>query len=444
MAEATTALSTGSQATDEVQVALDLLDELFAGFGNADFAVRLWDGTCWGPRPEQARTILVLRHPGSLRLFLSKPTHRHLAECYLHDTVDVDGDMEGMLPVAEWLLQRPLGLADRLHLIHRVLKLPRGNGLHRRHPERGPAQLRGLAHSLERDRAAVTYHYDVSNRFYSLWLGRQMVYSCALFAREGEDLDRAQERKLEYICRKLRLQRGDRLLDIGCGWGGLILHAARHYGVEGLGITLSQPQADLANERLRAAGLADRCRAEVCDYRELRDDRGFDKAVSIGMVEHVGRDQLEAYFGTAFRLLRPGGTFLNHGIADLPSRPPRKRGGFIGTYVFPDGDLPPIPRILATAEACGFEARDVESLREHYALTLREWVRRLEAHREEAVADAGEATYRIWRLYMSGCAHWFSRGHISVFQALLVKTQAGSSGLPLLRSDWYDPPLAVA
>jgi cyclopropane-fatty-acyl-phospholipid synthase len=268
-----------------------------------------------------------------------------------------------------------------------------------------------------------------------------MVYSCALFADPAEDLDIAQQRKLEYLCRKLRLKPGERLLDIGCGWGALILYAARHWGVDATGITLSEPQAELANERIRAAGLESRCRAVVQDYREVDTEHPFDKVVSIGMVEHVGLDRLEEYFTQGSRLLRPGGVFLNHGIADLPGRPPQSEQSFIDQYIFPDGDLPPLPTILAEAEKCGLEARDVESLREHYTLTLRNWVRRLEAHHAEAVAEAGEITYRTWRLYMSGCAHWFRCGHISVFQTLLVKRDRGRSHLPLLRTDWYVPDL---
>ncbi|MFC1527060.1 class I SAM-dependent methyltransferase [Candidatus Latescibacterota bacterium] len=285
----------------------------------------------------------------------------------------------------------------------------------------------------------MTHHYDVSNRFYSLWLDRRMLYSCALFRSEDEGLDTAQERKLDYICRKLRLTAGERLLDIGCGWGALIIHAAQRYGVEARGITLSQPQAEMAGERIHAAGLADRCQVEVVDYRDLDRPERFHKLVSVGMVEHVGREQLGEYFRAAYTLLKPGGVFLNHGIADLPTRPPKTAGGFIDTYIFPDGDLPPIPQILAAAEDSYFEPRDVESLREHYALTLRHWVRRLEARRDEAIREVGERRYRTWRLYLSGCAHWFACGHVGVYQALFVKPRQGRSGLPLLRSDWYRP-----
>jgi cyclopropane-fatty-acyl-phospholipid synthase len=432
-----------AQVTPEAQETLDLLDELFRGFGATHFAVRLWDGTWWGRQPEQAATVLVLRRPGSLRHFLTEATEVHAAECYLHDVIDIEGDMEGIMPVAEWLLGQPAGAVERLRLGRKLRKLPRLDPPPQGDGRRGPARLSGVLHSIARDREAVTYHYDVSNRFYGLWLDRSMSYSCALFARPDEHLDTAQERKLEYVCRKLRLRPGDRLLDIGCGWGALIVYAAQRYGVEAVGITLSVPQAEFANEAIAAAGLADRCHAEVCDYRQTQGDGCFDKLVSIGMVEHVGAAQLQAYFAHAFRLLRPGGTFLSHGIGDLPGRPPKSRHGFIDAYIFPDGERPPIPQTLAAAEACGFEPRDVESLREHYAMTLRHWVMRLEAQRDAAIAEAGEAVYRTWRLYMAGCAHWFTSGHISVYQSLLVKPDQGRSGLPLLRTDWYDPPLQL-
>jgi cyclopropane-fatty-acyl-phospholipid synthase len=295
---------------------------------------------------------------------------------------------------------------------------------------------------------AVRSHYDVGNAFYALWLDRRLVYSCAYFATGIEDLDAAQAAKLDHICRKLRLAPGERLLDIGCGWGGLVQYAAEHYGVQALGITLSQPQAELARERIAAAGLADRCQIEVRDYRDLPPDASFDKIVSVGMVEHVGRRRLPTYFATAWRHLRPGGLFLNHGIAmaasgnglsSLLSRLMWRRGGFIQRYVFPDGELASSGEMLRAAEAQGWETRDVENLREHYTLTLRHWVRRLEAAHEEAAQRVGEQTYRVWRLYMAASAHGFAAGRLQLIQTLLSKARAdGSSSLPLTRSDLYE------
>ncbi|HEX8960502.1 MAG TPA: cyclopropane-fatty-acyl-phospholipid synthase family protein, partial [Geobacteraceae bacterium] len=299
------------------------------------------------------------------------------------------------------------------------------------------AHLSGNRHSKKRDSQAVTYHYNISNDFYQLWLDERMVYSCAYFASPDEPLDAAQERKLDYICRKLRLKKGERLLDIGCGWGGLVMHAARDYGVDAHGVTLSRPQAELAGERVRAAGLADRCRVEVLDYRELDGAESYDKIVSVGMFEHVGKVRLAEYFSRAFRLLRTGGAFLNHGIAAGQGYISDDDTSFIDHFVFPDGELLPIGTTLHAAEASGFEVRDLESLREHYALTLRHWVKRLEAAQAQAIAATSEATYRVWRLYMAGSAHSFDCGRDNLYQTLLVKPNRGKSGQPLTRADWY-------
>jgi cyclopropane-fatty-acyl-phospholipid synthase len=246
------------------------------------------------------------------------------------------------------------------------------------------------------------------------------------------DVERAQQAKLDYICRKLRLQPGERLLDIGCGWGALIRHAVRYYGVEAVGITLSPAQAELAAERIAEEGLEERCRVELRDYRELPHAEIYDKVASVGMFEHVGRTRLAEYFAKVYRVLRPGGLFLNHGIIDLEdARPPslgvrlRRRllreGEFMRRYVFPDSELVPLARAVAAAEAAGFETRDVENLREHYVLTLREWVRRLEGREQEAIALVGPATVRTWRLYLAVSAHAFASRRISVVQHLLAK-----------------------
>jgi cyclopropane-fatty-acyl-phospholipid synthase len=277
----------------------------------------------------------------------------------------------------------------------------------------------------------------VSNDFFSLWLGKRMLYSCAYFATPSDDLDTAQERKLDYVCRKLRLRPGERLLDIGCGWGGLLIYAASKYGVHAVGITLSRPQADLAMDWVRREGLSDRCQVLVKDYREVSELGMFDKLVSIGMFEHVGESRLPEYFERAWEVLNPGGVFLNHGIAQMVSMAPRKGPSFSERYVFPDGELLPISMTLRIAEEKGFEVRDVESLREHYTLTIRHWIRRLEARREEARSVTDETTYRVWRLFMSGTAHQFDCCETNVYQALFVKPHQGKSGFPLTRNDWY-------
>jgi cyclopropane-fatty-acyl-phospholipid synthase len=365
------------------------------------------------------------------------PNELTLGEAYIYDDFDIEGEIEGAFAFADFLANRQWGISELLSHWKRLLSLPSEG---RPRAGRQAAELSGARHSIERDRQAVTYHYDVSNDFYALWLGEKMVYSCAYFVTPDDDLDTAQERKLEYICRKLRLRRGERLLDIGCGWGGLVMHAARNYGAQALGITLSQPQAELANERIREAGLADRCRVEVCDYREIDEPGGYDKLVSVGMFEHVGEAMLPTYFKQAWRLLRPGGVFLNHGVACAHSRKGHRGSSFSDRYVFPDGELAPISATLRAAEASGFEVRDVESLREHYMLTLRHWRRRLEAHRDEVCRVADEVTYRIWRL-MCGSSYAFQIGRLNLYQALLAKPEGGRAGLPLTRADWYTFPL---
>jgi cyclopropane-fatty-acyl-phospholipid synthase len=414
---------------------MSILRDLLGELHPRDFAIRLWDGSTLEEEPgEPRRFTMVLKHPGALRAMFRSPSELSLGEAFLYDDFDIEGDIGSAFALADHLVHLHPGMGGRLRLARQLLTLPSPE---RKQAVRPSERLRGLRHSKSRDRLAVTYHYDVSNAFYSLWLDRRMVYSCGYFASPGEELDAAQERKLEYICRKLRLRSGERMLDIGCGWGGLVLHAALRHGVEATGITLSRPQAELANERIRQAGAADRCRVEVRDYRDVGGAGAFDKLVSVGMFEHVGESRLSEYFLRAFSLLRPGGVFLNHGIACNPSAPPVPGPSFADTYVFPDGELVPLGVTLRAAEANGFEVRDVESLREHYVLTLLHWVRRLEARREEACRAAGETAYRLWRLYMAGAAHKFRTGRNNVYQALLVKPDGGKTGLPLTRADWY-------
>jgi len=425
------------QTDEAARITIQLLEEL--GFSDssirAQVGVRLWDGTPWPDDTPRPATV-VLRHPGSLRDMFLPGDELSLGEAYLYDVFDIEGDVESVFGLADILAERRNGVLQTLRMVHDLHRLPAAP----KHASgrRGPAELAGKRHSVGRDRQAVTYHYDVSNDFYALWLDRRMVYSCAYFHSTDEELDTAQERKLDYICRKLRLKPGQRLLDLGCGWGGLVIHAAQRYGVDATGVTLSKPQADLANERIAHAGLSGRCRVCVRDYREMDEPQAYDALVSVGMFEHVGEAALPVYFDRAWQLLKPGGVFLNHGIANTATA--QKTGGpsFTETYVFPDGELTPISSSLAAAEGAGFEVRDVESLREHYALTLRRWVRRLEAHHDEALRYVDEPTYRVWRLYMSGSAHGFKVGRLNVYQTLLVRTdEGGQSGLPLTRNNWY-------
>ena len=344
-------------------------------------------------------------------------------------------------------LNSPAAIAN---LVTRVLKLPgkaEDDLADARFPEH--ARKLGPRHTPVRDAAAVRFHYDVGNSFYQMWLDKRMVYSCAYFRSPDDTLDAAQEAKLDLICRKLRLKAGERFLDIGSGWGGLIIYAAERYGVDATGITLSENQAKLARERIEEAGLSDRCRVEIRDYRTLTADDAYDKIASVGMIEHVGLSHLQVYFESAYRALKAGGLFLNHGIVSLEAARPKtvagriwdrfwKSGAFIDTYVFPDGRLTAVADVISAAEQSGFEVRDVESLREHYAMTLRHWVRSLEEKSHEAKALVGEHTYRVWRLYMSASANAFATAAINIIQTLLAKPDmAGRSNVPPTREDIY-------
>jgi cyclopropane-fatty-acyl-phospholipid synthase len=402
------------------------------------FSVRLWDGQELEPSAgAESRFTLVLTHEGALRALLWPPTQLNMAEAYVRGDIEIEGDLYRVFTLADALLvERRWGVAERLSLARRLLALPaeRRPGIGRE-----PARLAGRRFSRARDRDAVTYHYDTSNEFFACYLDERMVYTCAYFHSSDDDLDTAQEEKLDLVCRKLRLREGERLLDIGCGWGALVLHAVEHYGVEALGITLSEPQAELASDRIRAAGLAGRCRVEVCDYRDLVAPAAFDKVASICMFEAVGEEFLPDFFARASTFLRPGGVFLNQGVALNYhfERTARRGPSFMERYVFPDGGVVPISTALRAAEQVGLEVRDVESLREHYELTLRHWVTRLDEHREEAIRATNEQTYRVWRLYMSGSAYGMKTGRLNVYQALLAKPDNGASGLPLTREDWY-------
>jgi cyclopropane-fatty-acyl-phospholipid synthase len=409
-------------------------------------SVRFWDGSCLPGAPPSGNghqpPVIVATQPRAVAHLIHQPGQLGLARAWVDGSLTVRGDLEDVLALRYSLSQVRFSLRDRLRLAAAavraagpaVLRMPPRPaieaGVGRRHQLVRVDRHGGRRHSLRRDRTAVRHHYDISNDFYRLVLGRTMVYSCAYFSSADEPLEQAQERKLDLICRKLQLAPGERLLDIGCGWGSLVLHAAGHYGVRAVGVTLSEPQALLARKRARAAGLEDRVEIRVADYRELSDGP-YEKIASVGMYEHVGRAELGPYVQRVNQLLAPGGLFLNHGITRLRSEPPTT-DTFISRYVFPDGELHPVGDLIGELAAAQLEVRDVESLREHYPLTLRRWAANLEAHRDEAIRIAGDERARAWALYMLASALAFERGDISVYQVLSARPGA-SPRLPLDR-----------
>jgi cyclopropane-fatty-acyl-phospholipid synthase len=405
--------------------------------------VRCWDGSTLGP--DQSPATLVVNSPTALRRLLWAPNELGLGRSYVAGDLDIEGDVYAVLALRDMAagddgpVRIGLGLAGWTDAV----RAARALGVLGPPPPAPPeeARLKGRVHSKARDAAAIAHHYDISNDFYRMVLGPTLTYSCAYFTSPDTGLDHAQEAKNELICRKLGLQPGMRLLDVGCGWGGLLLHAARRYDVRGVGVTLSTRQAELAAKRVVEAGLADRIEIRKQDYRDVADGP-YDAISSIGMFEHVGLAKLGEYFARLHALLRPGGRLLNHGIS-RPSGPSSfDKHSFIERYVFPDGELHEIGAVVSALQSQSFEVRDVHSLREHYARTLRHWVGNLEASWDEAVAVAGQARARIWRLYMAGSALNFEAGRTSIHQVLAVKPEPdGSSGIPLTRDDWAVPAL---
>jgi cyclopropane-fatty-acyl-phospholipid synthase len=419
---------------------------LFGAPGERAFDVLYWDGTAETGTGGAGFKLLINR-PGALRRMLLPPSEISIVEAFLSGDVGVDGNLELAITLGDAINARLKSAPALAHLTRHLLSLPKNDGSDDVRVARADHTVghAGKRHDKERDRSAIQYHYDVGNDFYALWLDRRMVYSCAHFESPSDSLDAAQVSKLDLVCRKLQLKSGDRLLDVGCGWGALVMHAAANYGVEAVGITLSGEQAKLATARIAAAGLSDRCRIELRDYRDVAPLGKFDKIASIGMVEHVGVDNLPAYFAALYDVLAPGGLFLNHGIVNVAAartlsvaekleRKLWRRDEFIDQYVFPDGKLGPLHAVIAAAEGAGFETRDVESLRDHYTLTIREWSRRLTKSADTAAAITNMRTLRTWRLYLAASAHGFATGRLNVVQTLLAKPDAqGHVPLPLTR-----------
>jgi len=417
----------------DLEVAKRIIYRLFQHYPRS-LAIYLWDGKLLRIGNEEPAFTLTFRHPKVLRdlVFYRDPVR--LAEAYFEGHVEVAGDFNAAMKLRYYLETLKLQVTERAALAWDVLKLnaPLPTGL-------TANKIASIGTQPQQNSAdSIAFHYDVSNEFYRLWLDKHMVYSCAYFESPEQDLDTAQTNKLDLICRKLRLHPGETLLDIGCGWGALVYWAARHYGVHAHGITLSRQQHQYASEMIRQQGLEHQVQVEWLDYRDLPVAASYDKVVSVGMFEHVGLKNLATYFDTVHRVLKPGGVFLNHGItSDEAGWGNSISTRFINKHVFPDGELDTISNVLRRMEEADFEIVDVDGLRPHYALTLRHWVSRLDARAREAIAEVGERAYRVWRLYMTGCALQFEQGATGIYQILAVRKDGKPPALPLTRRDIY-------
>ncbi|MER6716445.1 MULTISPECIES: cyclopropane-fatty-acyl-phospholipid synthase family protein [unclassified Streptomyces] len=406
--------------------------------------IRAWDGSQAGP---PGAPTLVVRNRRALRRLLWKPGELGLARAWVAGDLDIEGDLYTTLDLLAGLIwergEDARTLAQALRdpevraAVRGLVKLA-GPPLPPAPPREETRSPRRHLHTKRTDRRAISHHYDVGNDFYEIVLGPSMVYSCAYWPAPDSTLEQAQRDKLELVCRKLGLKPGQRLLDVGCGWGSMAIHAAREHGVSVVGVTLSQEQAAYARKRVADEGLTDKVEIRVQDYRDVRDGP-YDAVSSIGMAEHVGAGRYLEYAADLYDLLKPGGRLLNHQIARRPQRDESTYSvdAFIDSYVFPDGELQPVGSTVTLLERAGFEVRDVESIREHYALTLRQWVARLEADWQRAVRLTSPGRARVWRLYMAASALAFEHNRIGVNQVLAVRTpESGESGMPLRARTW--------
>lgn len=412
-----------------------LLDAIFASV-RASLAVRTWDGQVWSNVDETPGTVITMNDPEVLSDLAGCNDSAALAELYVSGRVSVDGEFQPVIEVADALIARRRTFwQSAIDSIRTSLRFDRDTSTSRTRR----AHLHGTRSCPRRTASAVCFHYDKPLEFWQAWLDPSLTYSCAYFSRGGDSLQHAQFMKLEYICRKLGLQPGMRVFDLGCGWGSFAIHAAQHFGVQVEGVTLSPKQQEFATRRSHELGLANHCTFHVADYRQFSPDREFDCVASIGAIEHVQNDDLSAYFGKVYSVLRPGGKLLNQGItlcSTAPLHTPRNRG-FMDAFIFPDTSFTTIENTLAVAGYNGFEARDVECLREHYARTLALWRGALEHNQTAIVAVCGMETFRAFQLYLCGCELGFARGALSLYQSLLVKCDDGASHMPWTRAAWY-------
>src|SRR4051812_5760696 len=389
-----------------------LINEIERAFPERPFTIELWDGSRI-PSTNGGGPTFRARSKDALAYAVAAPGQLGLGRAYVAGEIEVD-DMDAVIGVLNDWQPPPVGAAAKARLIAAAL---RAAGVRRPPPApKAEIHLRGRKHSSERDREAVRHHYDVGNEFFSLFLDDSMTYSCAIFSRGAKTLEEAQETKLDLVCTKLALQEGERVLDVGCGWGSFVMHAASRYGVEAVGITLSEPQAVLARQRVADAGLSDRIEIRVQDYRELAGEQ-FDAVASIGMVEHVGEAQIDTYAEQLASMLRPGGRLLNHGISRL-KHGNIEGGPFSERYVFPDGETTHVSRVMLALERAGFIVQHVEEFGADYAETLRQWIRNLDANIERAEELAGPERLRVWRLYLRAARNGFEIDFTSVYQVL--------------------------
>ncbi len=428
-------------AMHDIKLAKHILNRLFRDFDGC-LRIYLWDGSEMHLGRNHPAFSLTFRSAKAFQELVLSRDPLCLAESYFQGLIDIDGDLYGALKLRHHLTSLQMSLIEKASLSANAFRIKpdktasTGSGA----PKwaKTLAQKLGISPSKKLNRDAVSFHYDVSNDFYALWLDEQMVYSCAYYEDAGQSLEQAQRNKLDHICRKLRLKPGERLLDIGCGWGALICWAAERYGITAHGITLSQNQYEHVQRTIQRRGLEQKVSVELLDYRDLQGEALYDKLVSVGMFEHVGLKNLPTYFAIAHRLLKPGGLFLNHGItSDEGGWKKSVATEFINRYVFPDGQMETVSTVQQIMEDAGFEIHDVESLRQHYALTLREWVNRLELRHEEALKHVPESVYRIWRLYMAACALQFEEGCAGIYQILISRRAPFSNPVPLTRRDLY-------
>jgi cyclopropane-fatty-acyl-phospholipid synthase len=414
----------------------------------APIAIRAWDGSQSGPA--DATWMLTVNDRRGIRRLLWAPNELGFARAFVSGDIEIDGDLLELLSALDESSDPAIGPAIRINtttkteLLRAAIRLG-VVGLPPQAPPEEVRTVRGRRHGPRRDAAAIQHHYDVGNDFYRHVLNESMTYSCGYWADPEENLDGAQYAKCDLVARKLGLSPGMHVLDVGCGWGTFATHVARKYGVTVVGVTLSSEQADYARQRVQAAGLGQRVEIRVQDYLDI-DDGPYDAIASIGMAEHVGAAKLSRYAQTLYALLVPRGRLLNHAISRRPGPPSAKsRTSFIDRYVFPDGELQPIAAMVDTLECAGFEVRDVESLREHYARTLRAWLANLEANWDNVIAASSPGRARVWRLYMAGCALAFEANRIGINQILAVKTTArGDSGMPPTRQNFTLPENPVA